>query len=80
MTRSKAVRIDRNGDPEKLKILEQTVPPDRWYMIVSSWDLAESLRRTGGRWTTIGQYREVSLLHRDPNGTLPSNDMKGDSR
>jgi hypothetical protein len=60
-------------DADRVKVVEQKVPPDRWYAILSEFEVNDALSRMGGRWAVLGQYREVMLLHRDPNGTLPSN-------
>jgi hypothetical protein len=57
-------------DAGRAKAIEQKVPPDRWYMLVSEFEIADALRHTGGRWTQVGQFKYAYLLHRDPNGTL----------
>ena len=59
-------------DADRVKAVEQKVPPDRWYAILSEFEVNDALSRMGGRWAVLGQYREVMLLHRDPNGTLAS--------
>lgn len=59
-------------EPDRLNVLDGKIPADRWYALLSEFEIDDALRRTGGRWTKIGQFREVSILHRDPNGTLPS--------
>jgi hypothetical protein len=59
-------------DPDRLKVLEAKIPPDRWYAVIGEYELNDALSRMGGRWAVLGQYREVMFLHRDPNGTLPS--------
>lgn len=60
--------------PENVKVLEQKVPFDKWYAVVGDYEIEETLRKAGGRWTDLGQYREVHLLHRDPNGALTSHE------
>ena len=64
-------------DADRVRVLEQKVPADRWWAIVGEFELEDVLRRTGGRWTKISQLRDSLVLHRDPNGTLSSNSMKG---
>ena len=64
-------------DADRVRVLEQKVPADRWWAIVGEFELEDVLQRTGGRWTKISQLRDSLVLHRDPNGTLSSNSMKG---
>jgi len=58
--------------PDAVEVLEQKVPADKWYAVLGEYEMEEALRRAGGRWTDLGQYREVHLLRRDPNGALTS--------
>jgi hypothetical protein len=67
-------------DADSLKKLEAKIPPDRWYALVSEWEMPDLMRHVGGRWTQLGEYRDVVLLHRDPNGAISSKDLKGNPR
>jgi len=59
-------------DRDHLRMLEQKVPPDRWYALIGEFERDDMLKNLGGRWAQLGQFRSVLLLHRDPNGTLSS--------
>src|ERR1051326_353946 len=59
-------------DRDHLRVLEQKVAPDRWYLLIGKFELDDALANLGGRWTPLGQFRDILLLHRDPNGSLSS--------
>src|SRR5205085_1028987 len=42
-------------DADRLRVLEQKIPADRWWMVLSLFEVDDALRRTGGRWTKIGE-------------------------
>jgi len=60
------------ADADHLRAIEQKVPSDRWYALIGEFERDDMLKNVGGRWTQIGQFRSVLLLHRDPNGALAS--------
>lgn len=52
-------------DPGRVHAIESAVPADRWYALLFPFEVDEVLHRVPGEWTKIGEYRDITLWHRN---------------